>query len=135
MLANANTQSAQLRPLKCRGLPSARRTQAEWAFRILFVLCCAMVVFMVVHGDDHGRRPRFVWRSFEDTIKVEKLQTSGDRTDDSVDVAPPVFAIAADMPDLAPHASSVRDQAFSGRGFARRPAYILPFGNGPPRLT
>lgn len=132
MLAHAEIHQAELRP-SCRlGLTFAGRTPGEWTVRLAFVLCCAMVILMTVHGDDRGRRPRFVWRSFEDTIKIAKLQTIGDRTGDAADVAPPAVALIAAVVPLASSLSLVREWAATAKNQAAKAAYLLPFGNGPP---
>lgn len=131
MLARANARSA-LPPSGCQGFFLARRTEAEWAIRILFALCCAIVVLMAVHGDERGRRPRFVWQSFENTIKVVKLQTIGDRTGSAADVAPAAVALVAAVMPLASPPSPVRKWVAATKNQAIKAAYLLPFGNGPP---
>jgi hypothetical protein len=102
--------------------------------RLTFAICCAMVLLMAVHGDEHGRRPRFVWRSAEDTIKVAALQVHDHTPSRSADAGGSQSALTL----LSPIPS------FSGFGAAKQPAsrnvaaktanYLIPFANGPPTL-
>lgn len=108
------------------------RTLGHWIARLGFVICCAMVLLMAVHGDEHGRRPRFVWRSFEDTIKVTKAVLSTDRTGDAADIAPPSLAIVAEMIEVPSRVTIRHVSAALADRTAARASYLLPFSNGPP---
>ena len=74
MRAPSQTSQADLRT-------SHPGVHAAWPFRVLFALCCAIVVFMAVHGDEHGRRPRFVWQSAIEASKATVVRLDADIED------------------------------------------------------
>lgn len=104
---------------------------ADWLLRLTFVLCGAIVIFMAVHGDEHGRRPRFVWKSHEETIKVSILQSHDALDRQAADTGKPILALEmASAPAL--HAVGSRARAAVPNSTARRIAYLTPLPNGPP---
>lgn len=104
--------------------------------RVLFALCCAVIVFMAVHGDEHGRRPRFVWRSAEDTIKVAQLQTTDhNRTGVPLGATPPAIAAETDVGSLPLPSGLARASNFAISRLPDASRYLLPFSIGPPQTA
>jgi hypothetical protein len=123
--------------------PDSRRAFFGWGpcltltrftlMRLTFVLCGGMVLLMAVHGDEHGHRPRFVWHSVEDTIRVAALETPMPTGRPSLGAIPP-SAISRAIPTRPLLASRglLSSWTASPRRPARLTAYLLPFANGPP---
>ncbi|MEN6542921.1 hypothetical protein [Parvibaculum sp.] len=109
------------------GVPTA------WPLRILFALCCAVVVFMAVHGDEHGRRPRFVWQSAIEASKAAILQTTDVKREGAALGAGPHLAAIMAPPGVLPAAAEMRDfrPARLEQAAPARP-YLRPFSNAPP---
>lgn len=114
----------------------ARRQDIGIVGRLLFALCCAVIVFMAVHGDEHGRRPRFVWRSAEDTIKVAQLQTTDhNRTGVPLGATPPAIAAETDVGSLPLPSGLTRASSFAISRLPDASRYLLPFSIGPPQTA
>lgn len=114
---------------------SSHRPGLRWIARLTFVLCGAMVLFMAVHGDEHGRRPRFVWQSYEQTVKAAMLQAVVPSARRTADAGPrssssAIHVFLADLP-LGPRKRPLSRPA-PQPGMATPPAWLLPFANGPP---
>jgi hypothetical protein len=112
---------------------STRHPALGWLARFTFVLCGAMVLFMAVHGDEHGRRPRFVWQSYEQTVKAAMLQAVepfARRTADAGPRSSSIHLFLADLP-LGPRRRPLLRPTPQPR-LATPPAWLLPFANGPP---
>lgn len=124
---------AQLPPDLSRRSPSRPVRAPGWLARLTFVLCGLIVIFMAVHGDEHGRRPRFVWQSSEQTVKAAMLEALDPSARRPAAVTPPsiFFSLAPAALFRAPTGlSPVRPAAFVHP--ARAAAYLNPFANGPP---
>jgi hypothetical protein len=88
---------------------------------------------MTLHGDEHGHRPRFVWQSFEDTIRLATLDTLAPSRRPSLGAVPPaaIFQLFSSAPFLvSPHPLSSGIAA--SRPPVRMASYVIPFPNGPP---
>jgi hypothetical protein len=116
------------------GTDSTRHPGLGWLARLTFVLCGAIVLFIAVHGDEHGRRPRFVWQSYEQTVKAAMLQAVEPFARRTADAAPgsssSVHVFLADLP-LGPRGRPLLRPTPQPR-LATAPAWLLPFANGPP---
>jgi hypothetical protein len=98
--------------------------------RLIFVLSCLTVLLMAVHGDEHGRRPRFVWKSAEETMKPV-LALAQDRADAGLPkIAGGDAALALPMPiPAAPRLWRARAEK---PRLPLRAARLRPYAIGPP---
>lgn len=126
MRAPSQTSQADLRT-------SHPGVHAAWPFRVLFALCCAIVVFMAVHGDEHGRRPRFVWQSAIEASKAAILQTTDVKGDGTAFGSAPAFTTIANPPGILPAVAELRDfRPARLDNSAPASPYLRPFSNAPP---
>lgn len=88
---------------------------------------------MAIHGDEHGRRPRFVWQSSEPTIKIATLHAPEPLARRAADKAPPP-ALPNVVSTALPVSPWSRPAAWymALRHPAKLAAYLRPFANGPP---
>jgi len=123
--------SLQTRPIDSHA--SLTGAPISWPLRILFAICCAIVVFMAIHGDEHGRRPRFVWQSAVDASKAAILQTADVKREGATLGASSGFAAIVNPPGILPAVAKLRDfRPARPENAAPASPYLRPFSNAPP---
>lgn len=123
--------SLQTRPIDSHA--SLTGAPISWPLRILFAICCAIVVLAAVHGDEHGRRPRFVWQSAVEASKAAVLQTTDVKREGATLGASPRFATISNPLGILPAVADLRDfRPDRSENMAPASPYLRPFSNAPP---
>ncbi|MBI1261317.1 MAG: hypothetical protein GC184_06305 [Rhizobiales bacterium] len=113
-------------------------TRLAWWARLVFALCYATIFFMAVHGDENGRRPRFVLTDVEteDAIKSAVLETDKHKkTAEGTVSNSPTSAVVSVSGAAHRRAGVTNASALWISSLREAKAYVLPFSIGPPQAA